>query len=312
MPTFNVTGWIWSSTGSPTTLLPVTITDDDANLSPYFTDDFTENLTIGGTTYNNPQAGTFELTFTDSGGTSHTEDFLLFYTGSNFIFVPLPGSEFDSGSIVTSLGGWQDWTTGPLWSDVVCFTSGTSILTPTGPKLIDSLAVGDLVLTKDNGIQAIRWIGKKYLSRSELQAAPHLRPVTIKKDAYGAGVPNRDVSFSPQHRILYSDPAASLAFGSRDVLVPAKGLIDGENAVSSALQDVEYIHILFDQHEIVFADGLASESFQPGQMGAKAIGEDACAELFELFPQLQYGLEAYGPSARRCLTVTETQSIVTH
>jgi len=59
----------------------------------------TETLTILGTTYTDPQGGTYQLVFDDSGGTSHTEDFLLWSTGSNFIFAPLPGSSFDGRAL---------------------------------------------------------------------------------------------------------------------------------------------------------------------------------------------------------------------
>ncbi len=309
MPTYNVSGWIWAGLNTPTTLLPVTITDDGPDMSAYFTDDFTETLNIGGTTYTNPQGGTYQLTFEDSDGDTHIENFLLFSTGSNFIFIPMPGSEFDNGSEVTVLGGWQEWTTGFAWDDVVCFVAGTYVVTPTGARLIETLEVGDLVLTKDNGIQAIRWIGRKALAAQTLRAAPHLQPVTIKKDAFGAGVPKRDLQFSPQHRVLISNPSLEKCHGSNEVLVPAKGLLDGQTAVQSCGQGVEYIHILFDRHEIVFTEGLASESFQPGSVGIDAIDMGARAELFELFPQLQYGLESYGPTARPSLTVQETRAM---
>jgi hypothetical protein len=310
MVTYNVDGWVWAGTGVATTLLPVTITDDDLTLSPYFTNDLGETINIAGNTYTNPQGGTYELTFTDLGGTSHTEDLLLWYTGSDFIFVPQIGSAFDNGSVVTSLGGWQEYTTGFTWTDVVCFTTGTNISTPTGPRLIDSLQKGDLVITRDNGLQPIRWIGRKVITGARLHAMPHLQPILIKKDAFGTGAPQKDMWLSPQHRVLHESSASLLQFGSREILVPAKGLVNDTTIITDTSRNaIEYIHILFDSHEIIYADGIASESFHPGEMAISALEDASRAELFDIFPNLQCGLKTYGASVRPSISVAESYSL---
>jgi len=308
MPTYNVDGWIWSGLGTPTTLLPVTVTDDDPNMSSYFANDANETVTIDGTTYNNPRGGTYELTFTDSGGTSHTENLLLWSTGSNFVFVPLPGSSFDTGSSVTSLGGWQEWTTGFAWTDVVCFTNGTEIATPTGARLIETLKIGDLIITRDNGLQPIRWIGCKTITGVRQYAFQHLRPVMVKKHAFGHNMPQHDMQLSPQHRIHHESHLSTLRFGFREVLVPAKSLINNTTVLQdNRLKKIDYIHILFDRHEIIYAEGLACESFHPGEMAIGAIEDAARNELFDVFPELQCNLNGYGPSARHSISVTEAQ-----
>lgn len=310
MVTYNVDGWVWTGTGTATTLSAVTINDDDAELSPYFTNDFSETINIDGTTYTNPSGGTYELTFTDSGGTTHTEDMILFHTGSNFIFVPQIGSAFDNGSVVNSLGGWQEWTTGFTWTDVVCFTTGTNISTPTGPKPIEYLQKGDLIITRDNGLQPIRWIGRKVISGARLHAMPHLHPILIKKDAFGPGAPQKDMWLSPQHRVLHESAACLVQFGSREILVPAKGLVNDTTIITDTSRNtVEYIHILFDSHEIIYADGIASESFHPAEMAMSALEDASRAELFEIFPDLICGLKNYGPSVRPNISVNESYSL---
>ncbi len=310
MPTYNVDGFIWSGLGSATTLVPVEINDDDPNLSPYFTNDFNETITIGGTTYTNARGGTYQLTFTDSSGTSHTEDLLLFSTGSNFIFIPLPGSSFDTGSVITALGGWQNWTTGFAWTDVVCFTQGSEIATPTGARLIETLEVGDLVITRDNGLQPIKWIGQKKITGARQYAFPHLRPIKITKDAFGPNTPQKDIWLSPQHRVHHKSYQSAMQFGSHEVLVPAKGMINDTNVlIDNNLNTVTYIHLLFENHEIVFADGLACESFHPGAIGIDAVEDAIRAELFEIFPELQCNPNGYGPSARQSLSVKEAQNL---
>ena len=158
MPQYNSLGWVWSGLGT-VSLSSVRIRDNDPEMSPYFTNDNNERLRIDGTTYSNPQGGTYRLSFTDSSGNPHVEDLLLFNTGSNFVFVLMPGSDFDDGSTVTGLLGWQSWTTGFLWEDVLCFAAGTLIATPEGMVPVETLMAGDQVITRDNGVQRLVWAG---------------------------------------------------------------------------------------------------------------------------------------------------------
>ena len=72
-----------------------------------------------------------------------------------------------------------------------------------------------------------------------------------------------------------------------------------------------YYHMLFDAHEIVMAEGAASESFHPGHIGWGALAEDAREEILTLFPALDgTNFDAYGPVARRTLTANEAKVAV--
>lgn len=286
MATYNVQGWVYFGTGGPVTLQPVIIEDDDPNMSPYFTDDFSEEITIGGTTYTNPQGGTYELTFTDSNGVTHTEDFYAWNTGSNHVFVPAPGSAFDSGSVLLSATGWKNWTSGFAWSDVTCFTSGTLIETATGPIAIEDIGVGDLVLTTD-GLKPVRWIGKTPVSTAALLGNPKLFPIRITAGALGEGLPKRDLLVSRQHRMLVRSPIARRMFGTSDVLVHAIKLTQLAGIyVDQSVCDVTYYHMLFDGHQVVFAEGAPSESLYTGPEALKAISTEARDEVLTLFPEL--------------------------
>ncbi len=294
MPTYNIQGWIWSGTGSATTLSPVTISDDDPQMSPYFTNDFTETVTVGGTTYTNPHGGTYELTFTDSGGTSHTEDLLLWSTGSNFIFAPLPGSAFDTGSVVTGLGGWQNWTTGFNWTDVTCFTTGALISTSQGQQRIETIKVGDRVKTLD-GFSVVRWIGRRCVGFEELARSPKLRPIRIMAGTLGAELPKRDLLVSRQHRMLVQSKIANRMFGESEVLIPAIKLTELPGIFTDESADsVNYFHLLFDKHEIIFAEGAPTESLFTGPEALKAISPESREEILALFPavaELDYSPE---------------------
>ena len=286
MPVYNIQGWVWSGIGNAITLLPVAVSDNDARMSPYFRNDFSETVTIGGTTYTNPRGGTYELTFTDSGGTSFTEDFLLWYTGGNFIFAPLPGSAFDTGSVVTGLGGWQDWRTGFRWTDVTCFCADTLISTVRGRQPVDTIAVGDRVKTP-NGFHTVRWVGCRVVRFGDLAHRPKLRPVRIMAGALGNGLPERDLLVSRQHRMLVQSKIAERMFGVSEVLVPAIKLTELPGIfVDETVESVEYFHLLFDKHEVIYAEGAPTESLFTGPEALQAISPEAREEILTLFPEV--------------------------
>ncbi len=192
--------------------------------------------------------------------------------------------------------------TGEIIFSVPCFTPGTLIATPQGERLVEELQVGDRVMTRDNGIQEIRWIGRRDLTGHELARAPEMRPVLIRRGALGPDLPAHDMLVSPQHRVLVSNARTALYFDEREVLVAAKHLIGLEGVDEVDATGVSYIHIMFDQHEVVLSNGAWSESFQPGDYTLGGLGAEQRDEIYALFPELALpeGRRAY-VAARRSL-----------
>lgn len=197
------------------------------------------------------------------------------------------------------------------WSQitgVICFTPGTMIATPAGPRCVECLRPGDPVITRDNGVQILRWTGAKALPRARLHRQPELAPIRIRRNAFGPGLPERDMWVSPQHRMLLRSPDAHLMFGAPDVLVPAKALLDNPRVTQEPLRGVtRYIHLLFDAHEILIANGIETESFHPGAMGLSSIDGPARTELLSIFPELARTTPRFGPTARPVLTLREAR-----
>ena len=191
---------------------------------------------------------------------------------------------------------------------IPCFTPGTLIATPRGEVPVDSLREGDRVITRDNGIQEIRWVGNRTLSRDELALNPSLKPILIKAGSLGQGLPERDMVVSPQHRLLIAGDRTQLYFDESEVLVAAKHLVN-----NGAIQTLEtlrttYIHFMFDRHEVVLSDGAWTESFQPGDQTLGAMGQAARDEIVALFPELATaeGVADYA-AARRALKAHEAK-----
>ena len=191
---------------------------------------------------------------------------------------------------------------------IPCFTPGTLIATPKGERRVETLKVGDRVITRDNGIQEIRWVGARDMTGAELEKAAHLKPVLIRQGALGNGLPERDMMVSPNHRVLVANDKTALYFEEREVLVAAKHLTGLEGVDIVDVSSTTYIHIMFDHHEVVLSDGAWTESFQPGDLSLAGIGNAQRQEILELFPELatREGLEAYS-SARRSLKKHEAK-----
>lgn len=195
-------------------------------------------------------------------------------------------------------------------SIVSCFTPGTLIATAGGETPVEELEVGNLVRTRDHGLQPVRWVGRRTLSRAALLADPTLRPVRIAKGALGEGLPLRDMAVSRQHRMLVAGPRAALLFGEIEVLVRALHLVHLPGIAHQLCDGVTYVHILFDRHELVLADGAWSESYQPGVRTLAGIDDPARDELFRIFPELACGSYARFDAARITLKGFEARALL--
>ena len=194
---------------------------------------------------------------------------------------------------------------------ISCFTPGTRIQTQHGQKRIEKLRVGDLVMTRDHRVQPIRWIGKKHLDAAALAGDGALQPVLIRRGALGHNRPNRDMRVSRQHRMLICNQRAELLFGNQEVLVRALHLLNLPGVSAETVDQVTYVHLMFDRHEVVLADGAWSESFQPGDRTLTGMDDDQRAELFAIFPELQSGAPVPRfDAARTTLKLHEAQVLI--
>jgi len=204
------------------------------------------------------------------------------------------GLRIQSGGVAVGAALLNDENT------AVCFAAGTRLATAKGNRPIEKLRVGDLVETADHGLQPIRWIG-----HMTVDGMGDLAPILIAAGALGN---RRDIMVSPLHRMLVSGWRVELLFGTDEVIAAAKMLVDGAAIRPHPMREVTYYHILFDAHEIVFAEGAGAESFHPGEEGFDALGAAAQDEITALLPHIAGGnFAAYGPSARRSLRAHEAR-----
>lgn len=195
---------------------------------------------------------------------------------------------------------------GPDAGGVICFTPGTRIATPDGPRLIEELREGDRVSTRDNGAEEIQWIGSRRMSGARLFALPRLRPIRFRAGALGIDRPDEELLVSPEHRMLIKGDEARALFNTDEVLVAAKDLINKDTIrVDLAVREVTYIHLLLPRHQILWANGLETESFHPASASLDGLDGDDRDRLLAQVPALRHDPQSYGMFARRCLSGSE-------
>ena len=150
-------------------------------------------------------------------------------------------------------------------TEIPCFAAGTEIATPHGPRAVETLAAGDHVLTHDGRTVEIAWVGSRTV-RCDIHPAPEkLRPVRIRRHAFGENQPHRDLILSPDHAIYLGG-----------VLIPVCELINGQTIVQEHVHTIRYVHIELPLHDIVLAENLPCETLL--DIGNhRQFGEGPCA-----------------------------------
>ena len=169
---------------------------------------------------------------------------------------------------------------------MVCFAENTKIGAAQGDVPVENLKTGDLVWTRDHGMQPIRWIGAR-----EVDGTREHAPVRIDTGVLGNAQP---LHVSPQHRMLVDHPLTELYFAEREVLVPAIALVNGKSVRREPRAKITYYHFLFDRHELVEANGCLAESFYPTSRSINGQSHATMEEMRQLFPDAPLGHDGFG------------------
>jgi hypothetical protein len=234
--------------------------EDDLGTVPH---EFSYDLGQGTVTSGLDYAGRYYASITDQNGNTHSVTLSVYQTQNGDVFIRLPdGYQVTSVSIesVQSDSFSAITTDASSTSTVVCYLFGTLIETSFGAVRVEHLATGDFVRTLDRGFQPITWIEAWRTNASDRTA-----PVLIPAHSLGRGQPERDLLVSRQHRLLLASDFAQELFGERDVLIPAHRLI-GLNGIDQPQREgpLHYAHFKCPRHEIIWANGLLSETLYMG------------------------------------------------
>ncbi len=195
--------------------------------------------------------------------------------GAAPVFMPTDGTTLVTSSFQSST--FVETSTEYVLPPVPCFVAGTMIFTAKGPRAVETLQPGDMLLTRDCGMRPVRWVGQVTVDGRGRHA-----PIRFMPDIYGN---SRALLVSPNHRMLITGWKAELYFGEHEILIPAKKLVNGETVCISPCEKVTYLHVLLDRHEVIYAEGAATESLHPGDflIGSESVTK---SEIMTLFPEL--------------------------
>ncbi len=229
-------------------------------------------------------------------------------TGAKLLMVlgDMPPSDQDLWVVRAALDPTHSGAGAEVAGGVICFTPNTMIATESGPRAIAELNAGDRILTRDNGPQEILWRGHRRMTGARLHVMPHLRPIRFASGALGFGRPDQELLVSPQHRMLVKGQAALALFNTPEVLVAAQDLVNDRTIlVDHSAREVTYVHLLLERHNIVWANGLETESFHPSNTALDTVAEDQRAGLLDILPEIAQNPHAYGDYARRNVSAAE-------
>ncbi|WP_415182564.1 Hint domain-containing protein [Phaeovulum sp.] len=168
-------------------------------------------------------------------------------------------------------------------SDLICiaFTTGTMITLAGGmQRPIEMLIPGDMVLTRDSGPQPVRLVAK-----ATLRALGSFAPVVISAGTLGN---EGDLVVSPHHRIFLYRRGAQRIGQTAEILVQAKYLVDGSHVWRREGGYINYYALVFDRHEIVYAEGIPCESLLVSDTTLSLLPDELAAEVRAHLPGLTH------------------------
>jgi len=201
-------------------------------------------------------------------------------------------SKLSEGGLLGKLRWNSDIDTMKVAGDLVpagapCIVRGTLITTDRGDVPVENLKPGYKVLTQDNGFQELVLAMSRIIDTDGLRRNAKLYPVRITAGALGSGLPKRDLVVSRQHRMVVKSDIAKRMFGSETALVAAIRLTEMPGIfVEDAVDGVEYFHLVFKKHEVIFAEGAPTESFFLNSETQKALSKAQWDEFVSLFPEV--------------------------
>jgi hypothetical protein len=230
---------------------------------------------LAGTIAGFAQGDTIEIGGISATGSSYSGGVLTLNEASGAATLNLPGGFTTSQFVVNNVAAGVDVT-------LACFRAGTHLRTVRGDISVENLQIGDAVeVCLGEALMPIVWIGHRTVDCTRQPDPGQVWPLRIRAEAFGLGLPHRDLFLSPDHAIFIND-----------VLIPIKYLVDGHLIVQEPVNEVTYYHIELSQHNVLLAEGLSTESYLDTGDRSNFSGRGAPVNLHPNFSARMW--EAYG------------------
>ena len=176
--------------------------------------------------------------------------------------------------------------------------AGSSLRTPCGPKRIENIRTGDLIVTRDEGLQPVRMIWQRTVTAAEIQADPALAPVRIGARTVGPMMPQQELRLASGHRVLVPGWRLEGVADATACLVSAGDIARASDTahVDKSPVEITYYNVVFDRHQVFCVNGLPVESFLPTVSALSGMAKDVVAGITDAFPELGRSPSAYPPA----------------
>lgn len=165
---------------------------------------------------------------------------------------------------------------------------GTCVMTAQGEKPVETLRVNDMLITRDRGLKPLRWIGHHTVTS----------PLKTVLFSQGSIKNSRDMRVCPDHMVVLKGPESLARFGQREVLLAARTFVNGQGILLETTTGAVFYQLLLDQHEVIYAEAAACESYLPSPANLARLTRGQRQEIHAAFPDLADDPASYGPMAR--------------
>ncbi|PXW84558.1 Ca2+-binding RTX toxin-like protein [Ruegeria sp. P4] len=281
--------FVMTTSGGADTISDFDLTDDD--LDGFYNDQIDVSGLSGGS---------------GAGGLVTASDVIVTDDGSGSAVLTFPdGEQLVLKGVAPSMINTQPQL---YAAGIPCFTPGIRIATAHGAIPVEQIRTGDLLQTADNGLQPVIWTGRRDLSGDDLIAQPHLMPLVLHPG--GPFANDRPLMISPQHRFMLDRPRLGDLGHMNEAFVRARllhALLPDRVARCRPQTGVSYIHLMTETHQVIFAEGIATETFWPGPEALRGLADDDRRELFDVFPDLFLARRLSGSLGRSYVASTYCQ-----
>ena len=161
----------------------------------------------------------------------------------------------------------------------------SNVRTPCGARRIENVRPGDLIVTRDNGLQPVRVVWSRTVSATDIAADPSLAPIRLKPRAIGPMMPQQDLYVAAQHRVLVPGYRLADIPDTRSCLIAARDIAEAsdEAFVDKGVSDMTFYNLVFEDHHAFTANGLPVESYLPSHASVRELDEDVSRDIAALF-----------------------------
>ena len=189
---------------------------------------------------------------------------------------------------------------------------GANLRTPCGPRRVELVRPGDLVVTRTGGLMPVRMVWSRTVTQDDMERRPELAPLRIAPRAMGPLMPQHVLMIAQDHRILVPGYRLWGMEKERSFLVSAGELCAGADSVfvDRSRDEVRYYQLVFDTHQVLQVNGLPVESFLPEPRDVARLSAQKREDLIKRYPQLRHEPGAYPPAEFPVVTGVEYMPFV--